>query len=466
IIKSVIKMKYLILKLQTCFYILILLSTLNTVECFGQNDGQKPPVNIFMVIEEVNKLSSVSLWPGFKINEIPVAIYDSLNTYLLFSTSMPEGFAPMKLNPEVLLFKGQHPFVRGNSIVRFGETWTATSVLSNYSRRTNELYTVRDMAGIIVHEQFHVFQRINHPHWRQNDGVLLFYPVETEEAFFLRRIEKEAFRRAVTSENMEEKAGWVKTAFHYREQRMSQLGFQFSIYEKELQRTEGLSEYIEKIARNLDSFNALNITNGIAPAGVRDLGYIEGRWIAMILDKFEPGWKFILEQNDSLYLEDILKDIISKSPYSEILFNEEEIDKVRDSIKEELNNWLSNKKEDIKKYKESPGYCIEIKSSSNPFNIRIFDPLEIEILDDGGVYHRVIFSATNNSGSLRIQNHPCISYFDNSHRLTKLVIFGLKEAPVIIENENKFSLKYDNITIELKYSKVNIDDTTYSFEIL
>jgi hypothetical protein len=418
-----------------------------------------------MVIEEINKLSTVPLWPGFKINEIPAAIYDSLNTYLLFSASSPEGFEPMKSNPEVFIFKGQHPLVRGNSIVRFGDTWTATSILSNFSRRTAELYNTRDLAGIIVHEQFHIFQRTNHPHWRQNDGVLLFYPAETNETLFLRRIEKEAFRRAVTSEKIEEKAGWAKTALQYRVKRLSQLGFQFAIYEKELQRTEGLSDYIEKIARNMDPLNASNITNGIAPAGVRDLGYVEGRWIAMILDNLEPEWKFILEKNDSLYIDDILKDVLSKSPYDEILFNTEEADNILASVKEDLNNWQKSKKEEIRKYKDEMGYCIEINSSSNPFNIRIFEPLEIEILDDGSVYHRVIFSAINTSGSMRIQDHPCITFFDNAYRLTKVLIMGLKEAPVILENENKFSLKYDKITIELKYSKVNINDTIFSFEI-
>lgn len=453
------------MKRQTRFYISLLVYSLNTVLCFGQNNGNKAPVNIFMVIEEVNKLNSVSLWPGFKINEIPVAIYDSINTYLLFSTSRPEGFEPVQSNPEVLIFQGQHPLVRGNSVVRFGETWTATSVLSRVSRRTNELYETKDLAGIIVHEQFHIFQRINHPHWRQNDGVLLFYPVETNETFFLRRIEKEAFRRAVTSEKIEEKTGWAKTALQYREKRLSQPGVQFAIYEKELQRTEGLSDYIEKIARDLDPLNASTITNGIAPPGIRDLGYVEGRWIAMILDNLDPGWKFILEKNDTLYLEDILNDVLRKSPYKEIAFNTEEAKKILVSVKEDLNTWQNSKKEEIRKYKDDKGYCIEINSSSNPFNIRLFEPLEIEILDDGSVYHRVIFSAVNASGSLRIQDHPCITYFDNSYRLTKVLIFGLKEAPVILENENKFSLKYDKITIELNYSQVIMNDPVFSFEI-
>jgi hypothetical protein len=33
---------------------------------------------------------------------------------------------------------------------------------------------------------------------------------------------------------------------------------------------------------------------GIALAGIRDIGYVEGRWIAMILDKLKPEWKAVL----------------------------------------------------------------------------------------------------------------------------------------------------------------------------
>ncbi len=85
---------------------------------------------------------------------------------------------------------------------------------------------------------------------------------------------------------------------------------QFGDYEKDLQHTEGLSDYIERIARGVDPLNASNMTNGIAPAGVRDLGYWEGRWIALILDRLSPDWKMQLENNDTLFLEEILENVL------------------------------------------------------------------------------------------------------------------------------------------------------------
>ena len=293
---------------------LILVTLLKQPVLFCQHVENQPVEDIFRVMALVAENNDNPLWPGFKVSEVPVMVYDSINTWLFHAELAPDGFTEVKEHPGIYMFNGQHPVVRGNSVTRLGDKWIATSVFSSYARRTGEKYDTRDLAGIIIHEQFHIFQRINHPGWQQNDGLLLLYPAETVEALFLRRVEKEAFKRAVLSNDTGEISGWIKEALSYRDQRLNMINPVFGQYEKELQRTEGLSDYIEKVARKLDPLNASDITNGIAPAGVRDLGYVEGRWIAMILDKINPGWKLALEENDTLYLEDILEKSINYLP--------------------------------------------------------------------------------------------------------------------------------------------------------
>ena len=321
------------------------------------------------------------------------------------------------------------------------------------------------MAGIIVHEQFHIFQRTHHPGWLQNDGLLLRYPDETAGSLLLRRMEKEAFKRAVISEEQKQITGWTKLAMQLREDRLGLVPHEFAHYENELQLTEGLSDYIEKRARDLDPLNASNITNGIAPAGIRDLGYVEGRWIAMILDKLSPEWKSQMEQNDSLYLEDILKTIVNESPVPKRTFETWEKESMKADAEKDFNEWKARKKAEIEKFLEMPGYQVEIRASANPFVIRLFEPLEMETLDDGGVYHRLIFSAGNESGNLRIMNHPCITWFNDWYRITRLMINGLKQAPEIIEGEKKLTIKDNSISIELNYSRLSIDKTLYIFDL-
>jgi hypothetical protein len=451
---------------QRAFLVTLAIALLVMGETVASQDQPTSPVaDVFKVMELASGSAMEALWPEFKPSEIPVLVFDGLNTYLFHSRTIPDGFVNVEKAPHVFVYKGQHPQVRGNSIIRLGETWLATSVLSASSKRTGEQYALKDLAGIIVHEQFHVFQRARHPHWRQNDGVLLRYPDETVEALFLRRMEKESFKRAVVSSDRKDIAGWAELALQYREDRLGQLAPPFILYEKELQRTEGLSDYIERVARRLDPLNASTMTNGIAPAGIRDLGYVEGRWIAMILDKLHPDWKSMLEKDDSLYLEDILKTVLNDWPVQTKAFSGDELDAMKAASSSDFADWQSRKKEEIEKYFAAPGYSIEVDSSSNPFAIRLFEPLEMEILDDGSVYHRVIFAAGNDRGSLRIQNHPCLTWFNDSARVTRLLINGLKQAPEIIEGEKKVIMKSNGVSIELKYSRMSFNKTLYIFEL-
>jgi len=427
----------------------------------AQQITHKPVTDIRELMNEHASICEINLWPGFDPGQIPVAVYDSVNTWLLFSDKPPEGFMPAEDYAGVFVFEGQYPPVRGNSVVRFGEAWTASTVLSNSSRRTNEKYTPRDLAGIMVHEQFHVFQRTKHHRWRQNDGVLLFYPQETKEALYLRRIEKEAFKRAVLSSSEEEIAGWARTAMEYRKERLNRIPAQYGNYEKDLQLTEGLSDYIERIARGVDPLNASNITDGIAPAGVRDLGYWEGRWIAMILDRLNPDWKNYLEKNDSLYLDEILESELTDATYKKLTFTDLDVSQIKARAENDFDQWQIKKEKEIGSCQNLPGYRIEINSMADPLNIRIFEPLEIEILPERTVFHRLIFSAANQKGSIRIFNHPCITAFDESYRLVKLIVNGIQVTPEVNREEKKIILKHEGITLELNYTELRTDDKGY-----
>ena len=442
---------------------ILLLSIGNTM--VAQEQSIVPVADVIRVMELASDSKNDELWPGFIVTEIPVLIYDSLNTYLFNYSKPTEGFVQSDKDPGVWIYKGQHPLVQGNSIVRMGGNWIATSILSSLSRRTGEKYDLKDMAGIIVHEQFHIFQRTHHPGWLQNDGLLLRYPDETVEALFLRRMEKEAFKKAVVTGERKQMAGWAKLAMQLREDRLGLVANEFAHYENELQLSEGLSDYIEKRARELDPLNASEITNGIAPAGIRDLGYVEGRWMAITLDSLSPGWKLHLEKNDSLYLEDVLKAVVEKFAVPKKGFEKREINSMREAAEKDFSEWQARKKAEIDKFYEMPGYQIDIRSSANPLAIRLFEPFEMELLVDGGVYHRLIFMAGNESGNLRIRNYPCITWFNETYGITRLIINGLKQKPEINNALNTLGIKENGISIEINYSGLTIDYDLYIVDL-
>jgi hypothetical protein len=203
------------------------------------------------------------------------------------------------------------------------------------------------------------------------------------------------------------------------------------------------------------------MTNGIAPAGVRDLGYWEGRWIAMILDRLSPDWKNHLERNDTLFLEEILETELHDLPCGKLAFTDIEIGQIKAEADKDFDLWQIKKTGEIDGYKYLPGYSIEITALADPLNVRIFEPLEIEILPERLVFHRVIFSAANRKGSIRIFNHPCITGFDESYRLVNLIIHGLPELPVVNPEEKKLTFRYESITLELNYAELRKDDSGF-----
>lgn len=181
----------------------------------------------------------------------------------------------------------------------------------------------------------------------------------------------------------------------------------------------------------------------------------------MILDRLSPDWKSRLESNDTLYLEEILESVLLDPSLIKQPFSESDIRQLRLNAEKDFDEWEINKAEEIESYKNLPGYRIEINSLADPLNIRIFEPLEMEIMPERAVFHRVIFSAANQKGNIRIFNHPCITGFDDSYRLVKLILNGIPVTPDVNREEKKLTLKYEGIIVDLNYAELRTEDSCY-----
>jgi len=157
--------------------------------------------------------------------------------------------------------------------------------------------------------------------------------------------------------------------------------------------------------------------------------------------------------------------VVNDLPYESKNFSDIDIEKVKAKANSDLVQWREKQKKEIEQFDRLPGFRIEINASSKPLNIRIFEPLEIEILDDRSVYHRVIFAAGNEAGSLRMRDHPCITGFDNSLRVTNIQIHGLSKGPEINETEKTVKLSDGSSTLDLKYSRINVNGSLFEIEL-
>ena len=391
--------------------------------------SQVPVADVFELMKRVDRIEENSLWPGFYPAKIPTAVFDGVNTYLFEHPSPPEGFLIQREREDVHVFKGQHPQVRGNSRMQINGIWTATSVLRSHSRLTGERYSLQNMAGIIVHEQYHVFQKHKHPEWSPNDGYLFNYPLDSQEMLALRAMEIEAFRRAAAAQNPKEVAGWAREALKWRDRRHRLLDDALARYEGELQRFEGLADYIECISGDKD-LTQIGVEPGFAPGAIRHMGYILGRWMASILDRLKPNWKTNMESGQAEYLHEILKTTLNPSnPGYEFSDSEQE------SFFQKAKEDVAKRKAIVQKLREEfesqAGYRIEIESVSSPLRLLMFFADRTEALSKRELLHRSLLMLRNENGSVYVRDLKSITKNDGSTCVVKLTVAGIDDKPTI-----------------------------------
>jgi hypothetical protein len=408
--------------------------------------------DVFELMERVDRIAENSLWPGFYPAKIPTAVFDGVNTYLFEHPSPPEGFLIQRERKDVHVFKGQHPQVSGNSRVQINGIWTATSVLRTHSRLTGKRYSLQNMSGIIVHEQYHVYQQLKHPEWRPNDGYLFNYPLDTQQMLAFRTMEIEAFRRAAAAQNLKEVAGWAKEALKWRDKRHRLLDDALARYEGELQRFEGLADYIECISGDKD-LTEISVDPGFAPGAIRHMGYILGRWMASVLDRLKPNWKIIMESGQEEYLHAILEMTLPPSN-PEYEFSDSEQESFFQKAKEDVAKRKTIVQKLREEFESQPGYRIEIESAGLPLRLLMFFADRTEALSNRELLHMSLLMLRNEKGSVYIRNLKSITENDGSTRVVKLIVAGIDERPTIERMEDKVKVTASGFQAEFKKIKV------------
>jgi len=162
--------------------------------------------NIRRLLTAFDILARRDLWPGFRPEGVPLAIYDGTRTWLVRHPVPTPEFQRVEGIDGLLVMPGRHPEVRGNTSVRIGGRATAT-INADFRARPPARW-----APVLVHEAFHVFQRARHPAWSANEVDLFTYPFENAQALAGRRLEFEALRRALGATAVPTVACWARVA--------------------------------------------------------------------------------------------------------------------------------------------------------------------------------------------------------------------------------------------------------------
>jgi len=404
--------------------------------------------DVFTLMAEVKRLEAALLWPGFDPAAIPVAIYDYENTYLFDFPGLPKNFHPLPSRNDVSVFDGRHATVFGNRRTRLENIWVATFLLRTESPLTGKPYTLAEMAGIVIHEKFHVFQALSHPDWRPNDAVLLDYPLDTASSLTLRTMEAGALRRSVAAEDDETSAGWARSALNVRRQRLGALVSRHSVYERELARFEGIAEYIEYFAAGRAPLEDVPAV-GFAPKGVREAGYYEGRWMAGVLDRLDPGWKDDMEAGRFRFLEERLEEVLRGGPAARG-FTPFEMRDLRETAAAAVQKKARERRELLKKFESRLGTCVEFVAGTVPLRLEMFDPLSMEALEQGKMMHGRWIVLKHEDGVVEIFGQPCMTVLNDEGRIGRLVCPGIARRNPVRLGTAPVSFQLDGIIAYFK----------------
>ncbi|MEK6571528.1 MAG: hypothetical protein AABZ61_09170, partial [Bacteroidota bacterium] len=343
---------------------------------------QQSPHDPFAIIAEFDRIASDSLWPSFDPRSIPVAIYDGEKTYLFRHPSPPKEFSKIEDHKDAWVFKGQHPTLRANTDIDLNGTRTATIILDQSTRRS-----VRELAAIVIHETFHVFQRQRHPTWVGNEAELFVYPVADASLLQLQRLETEALRRALAATESSEMKCWAKSALEIRHARFARLPEGSVAYERGTELNEGLAQYVEfRAARTLKAPSLPK--DEFAPDDIRRRCYAVGQSLAVLLDRLDPAWPRRLGGGQALSLDELLGATLSNFPTQSCGFSEAEREMVLTKAEIDIEEVRAKKIALRNDFLSQLGWkIIVIADEKELLWPQGFDPLNVHRVGDGEVLH-------------------------------------------------------------------------------
>lgn len=313
-----------------------------------------------MIEEKLSQLDFDKLWPGFF--PLPFALYDDNHFYLNRAVDLG-----LETTPIGKYFKGEvDSRFAGNTVIQLNGHYLAI-----WNVAFDPIDDVNRMTSLIVHEMFHGFQALKEESRFGNELIALDYPM-TSENLIARTQERYALYQATMTQDRADKLAWLTAFQRIRQQRQADAE-EFLNYEKGIETTEGLAEYVEfKVRRQLDptigfddyrnDFLVISQKN----LKIRHSSYDQGLLLALIADELVPDWKtnFFASPN---YLSDYVLDQLS-------LPAEGNTPSIDDALVEaELNHWHELQDERFATFETNR----QGEELTGEFQLMGFDPMNV-----------------------------------------------------------------------------------------
>lgn len=410
--------------------------------------GAEPEHRVFAVLAQFDRMAARPLWPQFAPGNIPLEISDGGRTWLVRHPQPPAEFAEVPGHPEVRVFNGRHKSARANAAVELNGIPTATASFEGSAAFPAQL------AALLLHEAFHVFQARRHPGWGGNEAELFVYPVEDAEALAFRRLESAALSRAVAAANRRTAAGWASRALALRQSRFARLPAGAAAYERGTELKEGLARYLEAASGGLA--DPLFPAAEFPPGQVRDRAYASGCAIAVLLDRLDPGWKETLEEQEAPLDELLGRAAAKAAKVPPLAFSGEETGAARRRAVRDVAAWSDSRAALRRELLETPGWKLIVESEA-PLFPQGFDPLNVERLSSSEVLHTRWVKLGNADGSFEALDRRCLTESAGKHPLfegvRRATVAGLAEEPRVEGSDGTVTVRAAGLTLSFRNAR-------------
>ncbi len=406
----------------------------------------------FAIVAESDRLAAADLWPAFEPRTIPVAIYDGTRTLLFRHPSPPDGFLPVAGHDRVREYAGRHPAVIANSSVELGGVPTGTLIPASSGA------TARTRAGVLLHELFHVHQRVRHPAWTANEAELFSYPLDDAGHLLRRRVEEVMLARALGARAPEQTACWTRAVLAVRRERFAALPAGAVAYERGTELNEGLATYVEWRATGAAD-SAVIPADGFAVQAVRVRGYRTGLALARLLDRFSATWRADLAARDSVPLDRLLGTVVPASAdAAPCAIPPAEHDRLRIAALREVEALHVERTEQRRAFLAQPGWRLVVIGEGAPLFPQGFDPLNVGLVAPGELLHTRFVKLGNDRGTLELLGRGALTESAGTHPLFNgvrtVTITGLAGEPAVTDTNGVVTVRAEGLTVELRGAAV------------
>jgi len=347
---------------------------------FDDQDALPKEGRILEIVRSIEEASTPDLWPGFRPSTVPVALFDGRRTWLHRHPAPPEEFRPHPGREDLHLMEGRHPAMRGNTSTEVAGEETATILLP----LLEDFPEATDVAGVALHEAFHVFQKRKHPSWGPG-GMGLDNPVTEARLLALRRTETALLREALREADPDRARSHAAAALEVREERFSQLPPSIVRFERGIELLEGTAQHVQVTATGSRAGLRDLPRGGFAPEELHMRSYAVGLALTRLLERFLPGWETAVETEETVALGALLEDVAGDAAATDWRpVYAQELEEARRDVRRVMASRDSLRKE----FLERPGPSVVLLASeASPLQPRGMDPMNLHVVAEDQVLH-------------------------------------------------------------------------------